>query len=299
MTAAPRAVLVHRRSEREDLLDRHATRGQLDFFLRSRGRSPAELDAADARLAEARRVVRTAVPASWRSASVERADLARFLFEPQDVVLVVGQDGLVANVAKYLTGQPVLGVDPDPGRNPGVLVTHRPERVGEVLAGLAAGRAAVLERRLVLAELDDGQRLTALNEIYVGQPGHQSSRYTLALPGGATERQCSSGIIVGTGTGATGWCRSIARERVGAGEAGLPEPAQGRLAWFVREAWPSPVTGTALTGGLLGDARPLEVRVESDALVAFGDGMERDRLTATWGQTVRIGLAPSVLRHVV
>ena len=38
--------------------------------------------------------------------------------------VVVGQDGLVANVAKYLDGQPVVGIDPEPGRNPGVLVAH-------------------------------------------------------------------------------------------------------------------------------------------------------------------------------
>jgi hypothetical protein len=43
-----------------------------------------------------------------------------------------------------------------------------------------------------------------------GQPGHQSARYTIEVDG-ADERQSSSGVIVSTGTGATGWCRSIAR----------------------------------------------------------------------------------------
>ena len=45
-------------------------------------------------------------------------------FGPEDVIIAVGQDGLVANVAKYLDGQPVVGVNPDPQRNPGVLVRH-------------------------------------------------------------------------------------------------------------------------------------------------------------------------------
>ena len=70
--------------------------------------------------------VAAAVPLQWRQARVERADLDRFLFAPEDVVVVVGQDGLVANAAKYLAGQPVVGIDTDPGRNPGVLVRHRP-----------------------------------------------------------------------------------------------------------------------------------------------------------------------------
>ena len=37
-TLPPRAVLVHRRTELTGLLDRHGTRGQAAFFLRSRGR---------------------------------------------------------------------------------------------------------------------------------------------------------------------------------------------------------------------------------------------------------------------
>ncbi len=45
---------------------------------------------------------------------MSRPELNRFLFEPEDVVIAVGQDGLVANVAKYLSGQMVVGVNPLP-----------------------------------------------------------------------------------------------------------------------------------------------------------------------------------------
>ena len=48
-------------------------------------------------------------------------------------MIAVGQDGLVANVAKYLDGQTVIGVNPDPGRNPGVLVRHPPEATASLL----------------------------------------------------------------------------------------------------------------------------------------------------------------------
>lgn len=37
--ATPRIVIVHRRTELQELLDRHSTRGQAEFFLRTRGRS--------------------------------------------------------------------------------------------------------------------------------------------------------------------------------------------------------------------------------------------------------------------
>jgi NAD kinase len=126
VSLAPRAVLVHRTTEYEELLARHGTHGQAAFFLSTRGRSIEEVARRHGRTQQALADVAAAVPLQWRQSRVERRDLDRFLFGPEDVVVVVGQDGLVANVAKYLAGQPVVGIDTDPGRNPGVLVRHRP-----------------------------------------------------------------------------------------------------------------------------------------------------------------------------
>ncbi|WP_030690492.1 NAD(+)/NADH kinase [Streptomyces globisporus] len=298
MSLAPRAVLVHRTTEYEELLARHGTHGQAAFFLSARGRS---VDAVRERHERARRAlaeVAGAVPLTWRQTRVERADLDRFLFGPEDVVVVVGQDGLVANAAKYLTGQPVIGIDADPGRNPGVLVRHRPDRARRLLPYAAGAGAAVDELTMVEAVTDDAQRLLALNEIYVGPPGHQTARYTLGLDGTDVppEPQASSGVLVGTGTGATGWLRSLWEQR--SSTLALPAPADARLAWFVREAWPSPTTGTTRVEGLLEAGRGLRLTVESDRLVAFGDGVESDALELTWGQTIHLTVAPSRLRLI-
>lgn len=291
MSLTPRVVVVTRRSEYDEMLATHGTRGQAAFFLSTRGRDIAELEERHRRLQRAIEVATAAIPVDWRRGAVERSDVSRFLFSPDDVVLVVGQDGLVANVAKYLDGQPVIGVDPEPGRNAGVLVTHAAGDVGDLLR--APGN--VRERTMVEARLDDGQRLLALNEIFIGHPSHQTARYDLRTPDDGAERQASSGVIVATGTGATGWCRSVALERHS--PLALPAPADPRLVWFVREAWPSPATGTTLTEGeLLGTE--LTLTVQSDRLVAFGDGIEADALSLTWGQTLRIGRSEKALRLV-
>ncbi|MFL4478048.1 hypothetical protein ACIPUB_07155 [Paeniglutamicibacter sp. ORCA_105] len=293
----PRLVIVHRRTELEELLDRHATLGQAEFFLRTRGRTIAAVQERHELLAAALATVRAGVPADWRRAEVERADLSRFMLAPEDIIAVVGQDGLVANVAKYLTGQPVIGIDPEPGVNPGVLVRHAPADVARLLQNAAPSgdRIALRCRELamVTARLDDGQELSGLNEIFIGHASHQSARYQLTTPDGRAERQSSSGLIVSTGTGATGWCASIALER---GGRTLPDPTDPRLAWFVREAWPSPITGTSLTEGVLEANEPLRLTVASDQLVVFGDGMEQDRLTASWGQEVSVQLGGRPLR---
>src|SRR3712207_4800325 len=118
----PRAVLVERPSEYHELLARHATHDQVRFFLETRGRDLEAVLERHAALQHAHRHVLGAVPPDWRTATTTRDELDRFLFEPDDVVVVLGQDGLVANVAKYLDGQPVIGLNPDPAAIPGVLV---------------------------------------------------------------------------------------------------------------------------------------------------------------------------------
>lgn len=109
MTLSPRAVVVRRRTELDELLARHGTHGAAAFFLRTRGRSVDEVQARHDALQAALSDVSAAIPADWRRGTVERADLDRFLFEPADIVVVVGQDGLVANVAKYLTVKALSG----------------------------------------------------------------------------------------------------------------------------------------------------------------------------------------------
>ncbi|MEV8394566.1 MULTISPECIES: NAD(+)/NADH kinase [unclassified Streptomyces] len=296
MSLAPRAVLVYRTSEYEELLARHGTHGQAAFFLSSRGRSVEEVAARHHRARRALAEVAGAIPPRWRQARVERADLDRFLFAPEDVVVVVGQDGLVANAAKYLSGQPVVGIDTDPGRGLGVLVRHRAADAPGLLRAAIDGAGTVDELTMVEAVADDTQRLLALNEIYLGRPDHQTARYRLGPDdeSAPAEAQASSGVLVGTGTGATGWLRSVRRER--GGGLPVPGPADPQLVWYVREAWPSPTTGTALVEGVLDRAERLRLTVESDRLVVFGDGMESDALELTWGQTVRLGRSATALR---
>jgi hypothetical protein len=285
-------VLVERPTEFRDLLARHGTREQARFFLSQRGSALREVEERHLHYEEVRAGVIGAIPPAWRTATVGRDDLDRYLFAADDIVVVLGQDGLVANVAKYLSGQPVIGLNPEPELNPGVLVNQRPEAMGDLCADIFAGRAAYEERTMVRATLDDGQELRALNEVYFGHRTHQSARYELRV-GEAREHQSSSGLIVATGTGATGWASSINRQV----RLDMPRPVASELAWFVREAWASPTTGVTLTAGLLARGAELVVAGEREGVV-FGDGIEDDRLSVDWGQRVTIAAAAQRLRLV-
>jgi hypothetical protein len=284
-TVPPRAVIVTRPSDYDALLLRHGTREQARFYLETRGQKIEDVFARHEILERAVHLVTAAIPLPWRRARVGRADLDRFLFEPDDVVIAVGQDGLVANVAKYATGQRVIGVNPSKQLYPGVLVRHPPEAMRDL---------RIEERSMVSASTSDGQRLVALNEIYVGHRTHQSSRYTLAF-GQKSERHSSSGLLVATGTGCTGWAKSVSLRREKCPP--LPGATASELVFLVREAWPSITTGTELVHGIVAPKERVVITSEmNDNGVCFGDGIEDDRLELPYGQVITIARAERALQ---
>jgi len=295
VTLAPRVVVVTRPSPYEELIARHATRNQAAFFLEQRGQSLDDVEAQHRRIREAVARVQAVIPLDWRRNLALRDELCRFLFEPEDTVVVVGQDGLVANVSKYLDAQPVIGINPTPERFDGVLVPHGVEEGCARLRPAAERRVETEDRTMVEAELGDGQRLCALNELFLGHRTHQSARYELSLDGRSVTHS-SSGVIVTTGTGGTGWARSIKRERHSRIE--LPRPTERRLAYFVREAFPSRATSTELTEGSLSGEQVLGVTSRMEDGLIFGDGMEADHLAFPWGVTARLRIADRRLRLV-
>jgi NAD kinase len=291
----PRAVFVTRETDYELLIARHATRDQARFFLETRGQKIEDLEARHAQFAETLRLARSSISTDWRQTLVKRADFDRFLFAPEDIVIAVGQDGLVANVAKYLDGQPVLGVNPAPDQYDGVLVRLNVAALGKASIAVLHHDAAIEDRTMVQATTDSGEKLLALNEIFVGHRSHQSARYTIA-DGAEHEDQSSSGLIVASGTGATGWARSIME----ATDTHFAlDPQEKAIAYFVREPFPSVVTGTMLRAGKLSDSALSIISRMNDGGTIFADGMEKDFLRFDWGQRISIAPADRSLRLVV
>jgi len=207
-------VLVTRMTRWMELRARHGTAGQAAFYLKSRKLSSTayteESDNFDVALK------RTVVDlGKWgRVQVVMREHLPNFIFGPEDIVVVLGQDGLVANTLKYTNGQPVIGVNPDPARYDGVLLPFELNDLEKIVPEVFAGKRLLKSVTMAEARLNDGRSLRAVNDLFIGPKTHTSARYEISF-GDRVEDQSSSGVIVSTGMGSTGWFRSLLSGAVG------------------------------------------------------------------------------------
>lgn len=299
MKAVERIVVVTRRTRLEELLLRFNTRGQARFYLERNGAEYADYEREHDHYQQGLDRIRRAVDLGLPRQFIERGLAPSYLFQPTDLVVTLGQDGLVANVAKYATGIPIVAVNPDPARFDGVLLPFGIAEADAVLALAVAGEAPV--RRVTLAEalLADGQRLLAFNDLFIGARSHVSARYRLDV-GGQSELQSSSGILVSTGAGSTGWMSSVFNMAAGVaaftgGRGGPPvrlDWEDDRLLYAVREPFQSRQSGVSLVAGLLDGGQPLRVESRMPAGgVIFSDGMESDCLPFDAGAIVEIRAA--------
>lgn len=292
-------VVVTRRTRLEELLARFNTRGQARFYLERAGADYADYEREDDTYRHALDVVRRQLDLGVPRQFLDRSLVPTYLFRPGDVVVTVGQDGLVANVAKYATGLPLVAVNPDPARFDGILLPYRPEEARLAVEESAAGRARLREVTLAEAVLRDGQRLRAFNDLFLGARTHVSARYRLEV-GGRAEVQSSSGVLVSTGAGSTGWMSSVFNmaRGVAAFAGGLVERSltldwgDRHLLYAVREPFRSRTSGADLVAGLVppGEALVLESRMPSGGVI-FSDGMEDDYLRFEAGAIAEVRAA--------
>lgn len=303
-TSFAKIVVVTRKTALEELVERHGTRGQARFLAENRGESFAGIEAAHAAYEQALADLTAALPTGVRTQRIERGFLPNFLFGPHDLVVTLGQDGLVVNVAKYLAGQPLVAFNPDPERIDGVLVPFSVATAPATLGAALAGALPVRRVTMARATLDDGQVVDAVNDLFVGVQSHASARYRLEWRD-RREEQSSSGVIVSTGAGSTGWYRSVVTAAAGIAAAlgggraaaGIADRYRfdaeaGELRFSVREPFTSRTSGATLVCGTVTAGESLGIVSQMPrGGVIFSDGMEQDFVRFDAGMRVRIGVA--------
>lgn len=303
-----KVVIVTRQTVLEELVQRFNTPGQAKFYLEHAGQDFSNVEAAHARYHAALARVVELVPRGIKRHVIERGFLPQFSFAPTDLVVTVGPDGLVVNTAKYLHGQPIVAVNPAPAEVEGVLLPFVVRDVQRAFHEAIYGEARSTSVTMAEATLSDGQRLLAFNDLFVGARTHVSARYRVSHRDRAEEHS-SSGILIATGAGSTGWLRSVyagaaqvaqgSRRRVGAegADSGRFAWDAERLVYVVREPWPSKTTGATIVHGTITRGQPLTVVSRmAEGGVIFSDGVEADFLSFTAGLTATIRVADRTAR---
>ena len=292
-------VVVTRHTRLEELVARFNTPGQARFYIEHAGGDFGEYqrehDSYRQALERVRRELEFGLPRQF----LDRGLLPTYTFGPADLVVTLGQDGLVANTAKYAGSQPIVGVNPDPERFDGILLPFSPAEAAPAVVRVLEGRAATRAVTLAEAELGDGQRLLAFNDLFIGARSHVSARYRLRA-GGRDEVQSSSGVLVSTGAGSTGWMSSVFNMAAGvvrftggrSGAALRLDWEDRRLLYAVREPFRSRHSAADLVAGLVepGEELLVESRMPSGGVI-FSDGIEGDFLDFNAGATARIHAA--------
>ncbi len=304
MAGIEKIVVITKKTPLEELIERFNSRSQARFYLEHMGVSFEEYAQAHEAYARAVQRLQAALPSGVKSQFIERGFLPTFQFGERDLVVTIGPDGLVINTAKYLTHQPILAVNPDPARVDGVLIPFTISEVARRLPQVLAGQIQLRRVSMVKAELNDGQALYGVNDLFIGPRTHVSARYFIQH-GKKQESQSSSGIIVSTGAGSTGWLQSIVTGAVsvarGFANSSLasPQPEAYRLDWeakdlyfTVREPFTSKTSQATIVFGRLKPGEFLQITSQMpDYGVIFSDGIEKDFIAFNSGTVAKVGLA--------
>jgi NAD kinase len=300
-------VIVTRKTRLQELIERLNTRSQAKFYIEHAGGEFEDYEREDDAYRSSLELLRRSLEFEMPQQLIERSLVPTFQFQKEDLIVTLGQDGLVANTAKYVLAQPIVAVNPELARFDGILLPFLPDQARSAVAKVIEAKAKIREVTLAEIRLQDGQRLLAFNDLFIGARSHVSAQYRIRC-GKAAEVQSSSGVLVSTGAGSTGWLSSIfnmasrvARFRGATAIEPLRMPWEDRrLIYVVREPFVSRHSQANLVTGMLESGQELVLEsLMPFGGVVFSDGMEADYLQFNSGAIAAVRAAEQRARLVV
>jgi NAD kinase len=300
------AIIVKNKTRLESLIERFNTKAQAKFYIESLGGNFDDYELEHEIFQTSLISLQTQLSRVVKNKTVERIYLPSFIFSDKNLIVVIGQDGLVANTAKYSKGCPIVAVNPDKDRYDGVLLPFDTSDFVLGIENVLGNKFESKTMRFAQAKLNDGQRLLAFNDLFIGASSHISARYKISFNQNIEEHS-SSGLIVSTPAGSTGWLSSIFNMAYGVTsmfEKNLkpkkPKLKDNELLFAVREPFQSIRTQTSITAGIIKNQNHLTIEsLMPTGGVIFSDGIEKDFLGFNSGSIATIGIAPETARLVM
>jgi NAD kinase len=299
------AIIVKNKTRLESLIERFNTKAQAKFYIESLGGDFSDYELEHEIFHESLNSLQTQLSKLIKHKIVERPYLPTFIFSKKNLIIVIGQDGLVANTAKYSQGIPIVAVNPDKQRYDGVLLPFDTSDFVLGVESVISDDYKSQQMQFAEAKLNDGQRLLAFNDLFIGTSSHTSARYKIAFKDKA-EEQSSSGLIVSTSAGSTGWLSSVFNMAYGVTslfEKNLkpkkPKFKDNELIFAVREPFQSMRTETKIIAGIIKNQNRLTIEsLMPTNGVIFSDGIEADFLRFNSGSVAAIGIAKETAKMV-
>lgn len=212
-----------------------------------------------------------------------------------DAVVSLGGDNSFTYTTHFVGDTPVASVNSDPGQSLGALCRWSAGDLREFSHCLRHNRYAVEEWPRLEASVDGAPFRPATSEYFLGERDRKEmSRLVLVHGDREYAPQKSSGLIVATGAGSTGWYAS-ARRYLARGD-GRFAPTERRAAFVVAE--PPGLDAQGLYAGELRQGQQLIVHSLNDAEgVISADSWVRGAFRRGQKAVIRLGERP--LRVIV
>jgi len=293
------AIIIKNKTRLETLIERFNTKAQAKFYIERSGGDFNDYEKEHEVFHNSLSSVQRNLSSILKHKIVERIFLPSFIFNDSQVIVTVGQDGLVANTAKYVKQIPIVAVNPDQERFDGVLLPFNPDNFIPAIGKVIAKNFNSKLTSFAEAKLNDGQKLLAFNDLFIGASSHVSARYQITF-NNRTEEHSSSGIIVSTLAGSTGWLSSIFNMSFGIhkfiekdnSKKKYAKLKDNQLMFAVREPFASKRTQVETTAGIITGQSKLIIQsfMPNNGLI-FSDGIETDFLKFNSGSIATIGIA--------
>jgi NAD kinase len=300
------AIIVKNKTRLELLIERFNTKAQAKFYIERLGGNFDDYENENEIFQNSLQSLQLQLSKVVKNKIVDRNFVPSFIFSKNQLIVVIGQDGLVANTAKYSKNIPIVAVNPDKERYDGILLPFDTSDFIGGVEGVLDNKYQSKTMRFAEAKLNDGQRILAFNDLFIGAATHISAKYKIAFDS-KIEEHSSSGLIVSTQAGSTGWLSSIFNMSYGIAnmfeydlEPKRPELKEDELLFAVREPFQSIRTQIGITAGIINKQNNLIVEsLMPTSGVIFSDGIETDFLRFNSGSIASVGIAEETAKLVV
>jgi NAD kinase len=173
-------------------------------------------------------------------------------FRGKDVVITIGGDGTFLKTSHHVTDALMLGVCSNANKNVGYLLRSSRLTFEDSLRKILNNEFKVAERVRLETTINGKKTKYALNDVFIGsRRAYHTARYNLRI-GGKEEFQMSSGIIISTATGSTGWIKSA---------GGIEMPLHsGKFQYYVRDPYSCKFSRPRLLKGILSSKENITVK---------------------------------------